>query len=121
MITHLRRVGWHDQFKAPTSAYEYIRYELGIDIDHLGDLAAYEEIPEPIRRAVISCAAVEKNSGRAIDLKTVARIAEEHGVPMDPVAICFGWFPPSTVSITKLEATSLRLAVEIDLRGRSKH
>lgn len=121
MFTQLRRIGWHDQFEEPHSAYEYIRHELGIEIDHVGEMAAYEEIPEAIRRAVISCTAVEKNAGKPIDLKTVARIAEEHGVPMNPVAMCLGWFPPPTIPITELEATSLRLAAEIDLRGRSKH
>lgn len=120
MLAQLRRTGWHDQFESPTGAYEYIRHELGIEIDHVGELAAYEEIPEPIRRAVISCATVEKNAGRPIDLRTVARIAEEHDVPMNPVAMCLGWFPPPTIPITELEATSLRLAAEIDLRGRSR-
>jgi hypothetical protein len=119
MLTELRRLGWREQFDAgPIGTLEYIRDVLGVDDDRLGEIAAWEEVPYPVRDAILICCIAEKNTGKPIEAEAVAAIAQHHGVASSPIMLALGWMPPSHYRLNETERTVLRLVAEMDRCGR---
>jgi hypothetical protein len=122
MFTELRRFGWREQFDAgPVGTYEYIRDVLGVDDEQLEEMAAWEEVPAPIREAILVCCLAERNTGRPISAEAAAAIAQHHRVPLNPVLMALGWMAPSTMQFTELECTVLRLVAAMDKVQRAPH
>ena len=48
---------------------------LGVDDERLGEIAAWDEVPYPLREAILVCCIAEKNTGKPIDAEAVAAIA----------------------------------------------
>ena len=122
MFTELRRYGWRDVFDAgPIGTMEYIRTVLGVDDDRMGEMAAWEEVPYPLREAILVCCLAEKKAGKPIEAEVVAAIAHHHGVASSPVMLALGWMPPSHYRLNETERTVLRLVAAMDLAHRRVH
>ena len=122
MFTELRRFSWRDVFGAgPIGTMKYIRDVLRVDDWRIDEIAAWEEVPYPLRDAIIICCISEKNSGTPISVEAAAAIAQHHGVATEPVLLALGWMPPSHYSLTETERTVLRLVAAMDLATRREN
>lgn len=122
MFTELRRFGWRDVFGAgPIGTMEYVRDVLCVDDWRMDEIAAWEEVPYPLREAILVCCLAEKNSGKPIGAEAVAAIARHHGVASSPIMLALGWMPPSHYRLNETERTVLRLVAAMDLAHRAAH
>lgn len=120
MFTELRRHGWRDVFGAgPIGTMEYVRDVLRVDDWRMDEIAAWEEVPYPLRDAILVCCIAEKNTGKPIDAEAVAVIAQHHGVASSPIMLALGWMPPSHYRLNETERTVLRLVAAMDLAYRA--
>ena len=121
MFTELRRFGWRDVFGAgPIGTMEYIRDVLRVDDWRIDEISAWEEVPYPLRDAIIICCISEKNAGTPISVEAAA-IAQHHGVATEPVLLALGWMPASHYQLNETECTVLRLVAAMDLACRTSH
>lgn len=122
MFTELRRFGWRDVFGAgPIGTMEYVRDVLRVDDWRIDEIAAWEEVPYPLREAIIVCCIAEKNAGKPMEAEDVAAVARHHGVSSAPVMLALGWMPPSHYVLNETERTVLRLVAALDLTYRAIH
>lgn len=122
MFTELRRFGRREQFDAgPIGTLEYIRDVLHVDDWRMGEIAVWEEVPYPLRDAILVCCIAEKNTGQPIDAEAVAAIAAHHGIASAPIMLALGRMPPSHYRLNEIERTGLRLVAAMDLAHRAAH
>ena len=122
MFTELRRFGWRDVFNAgPIGTMEYVRDVLRVDDWRMDEIAAWEEVPYPLRDAILIYCIAERNAGKPIDVEAVAAIAQHHGVSSPPIMLALGWMPPSHYRLNETERTILRLVAAMDLAHRTAH
>ncbi|ANO50442.1 hypothetical protein [Woeseia oceani] len=79
----------------------------------LNDDQLWEEVPPPVRDAVVQVALLERRSGRRPEIETIARIARELGANADHVLMCFGWLPPTWRLLTATEKACLRVSAAV--------